>query len=43
MYGMTSAISNALPSEIDIQLTKSLEDALDSEKVFATKEDLTQR
>ncbi|XP_050444385.1 poly(A) polymerase type 3-like [Adelges cooleyi] len=43
MYGMTSAISNALPSEIDVQLTKSLEDALTSEKVFTTKEDLTQR
>ncbi|XP_050526545.1 poly(A) polymerase type 3-like isoform X2 [Daktulosphaira vitifoliae] len=43
MFGMTSAISNALPNEIDIQLTKTLEEALDNEKVITTEEDLKQR
>jgi len=43
MYGMTSAISDALPTDIDIQLTKSLDDALSKEKVITTDEDLSQR
>jgi len=43
MYGMTSAISDALPTDIDIQLTKSLDDALSREKVITTDEDLSQR
>lgn len=43
MYGMTSAISDALPTDMDIQLTKSLDDALSKEKVITTDEDLSQR
>jgi len=43
MYGMTSAISDALPTDIDIQLTKSLDEALSREKVITTDEDLSQR
>jgi len=43
MYGMTSAISDALPTDMDIQLTKSLDDALAKEKVITTDEDLSQR
>jgi len=43
MYGMTSAISDALPTDIDIQLTKSLDDALSREKVITTDDDLSQR
>lgn len=40
---MTSAISDALPTDMDIQLTKSLDDALSKEKVITTDEDLSQR
>lgn len=43
MYGMTSAISDAPPTEMDIQLTKSLDEALSKEKVITTDEDLSQR
>lgn len=43
MYGMTSAISDALPTDMDLQLTKSLDDALSKEKVITTDEDLSQR
>lgn len=43
MYGMTSAISDAAPTDIDIQLTKSLDDALSKEKVITTDDDLSQR
>ncbi|XP_050436488.1 poly(A) polymerase type 3-like [Adelges cooleyi] len=43
MYGMTSAISDAVPTEMDLQLTKSLEDALSKEKVITTDDDLSQR
>jgi len=43
MYGMTSAISDALPTDMDIQLTKSLDEALSREKVITTDEDLSQR
>lgn len=43
MFGMTSAISDALPTDIDIQLTKSLDEALSKEKVITTDDDLSQR
>ncbi|VVC43164.1 Polymerase, nucleotidyl transferase domain,Poly(A) polymerase, RNA-binding [Cinara cedri] len=43
MFGMTSVISDAPPTDIDIQLTKSLDEALSKEKVITTNDDLSQR